>query len=177
MSNKKDNNININEVINRVNRGGKNLQGTEATDILDSFEDELVKPHKKMSTFKKILLIVLLVVGLVVIPTAIIINANIKRYIHTFIDFNLEQLEDSQVKFESGTKISNLKAKEVEGYRFDGWFQDKDYTIRLTNDTRLRDDSTIYGRYIKIYSVTLHFRGEPHTIDVDEGTIMQDAIS
>ena len=63
-----------------------------------------------------------------------------------------------------------LSIENIEGYRFDGWYSDKEHTNKLDLTQTLSDIKVIYGKYIKLINVTLNVAGTETTLVVDEGT-------
>ena len=166
-------------MINRINRGGKNIKG-DASEILNQYNqlDKLNRQNKKLSPSKKILISVAAIAGLAVLPIPVVIYMkDKKRYVTTFIDYNIEEKEDAEVRFNKGAVIADIQVEEIEGYRFDGWYADKDYTQKFPETESISDKSTIYGRYIRVFIVTTVIDGESKPVQVDDGTLIGNVAS
>ena len=70
-----------------------------------------------------------------------------------FVTGTSEQIETITVK--SGKKLTNLPTPQTrEGYTFDGWFLDREFKTKYTNQT-LKKDTTLYAKWvIKTFKVT-----------------------
>lgn len=172
----KDNRTSLNELINRANRGGKNLDTETIKNFIDKQED--LKRKKGLSPTQKVLIGFVTISGLALIPIPVMAYLrDRKKYVNTFIDFNIEEIEDSEIKFELNATVADIQVTELEGYRFDGWYSDKEYTTRLDSDHVINNNSTIYGRYIKLLSIKVIFNGLENIYTVDEGTTISQVVS
>ncbi|MFQ6724590.1 MAG: leucine-rich repeat domain-containing protein [Clostridia bacterium] len=237
MANQEENQISISEIINKLNRGGKNLDPQEIDEILRKYQDtpkpsrksrrraepefevatvdgalnqaerakieksktskfknEKIKTetlqttknqYKKVKTTtnvhgsgKKVLITVATIAGLAVIPMPIVAYLRDKRKTFTtYIDYNIDSAKDVEAEFEKKAMIKDLTAEEVDGYRFDGWYRDSDYSDKLEADMSISELDVIYGRYIRVYDVVIHSLSGQKIVSLDEGATIQDAIA
>ena len=154
---------------------GLGLQDVKAEELLKNY-NEVVK-KKKLTTTKKVLIAVVTISGIAILPVPIVMYTKRRKdYITSYIDFNIEQMEDGEIRFAKGSTVKDLQAQTVEGYRFDGWYSDSEFQNKMNYETPIEDVKTIYGRYVKLIVVTVNFDGTRHTIEVDENTKLSDAI-
>ena len=52
-------------------------------------------------------------------------------------------------------KVGDLPTTTRSGYEFDGWYQDLDFTIEVTNETVITGDATFYAKWNKVPFVTV----------------------
>ncbi|MEY2370740.1 InlB B-repeat-containing protein [Lysinibacillus capsici] len=57
-------------------------------------------------------------------------------------------LEDMEITY--NTRVSDLPVPTKEGFRFDGWYIDKALTIQWAEDTLMRENLTLYAKWIKL---------------------------
>lgn len=170
MAKKRYEDFNLNKIAN-----AKSLNLSNIENLIEKYKEDARK--KKISSTKKALLTIATIAGLTIIPIPVVVYlTDRKKYMQTYIDFNLEEAEDCEIRFDKGATIANLQMAEIEGYRFDGWYSDKEYTHKLDDTDTLKDKKTIYGRYIKQITITVNFSGNRSIITVDEGTTLETAI-
>ncbi|WP_235616004.1 S-layer homology domain-containing protein [Metasolibacillus fluoroglycofenilyticus] len=71
--------------------------------------------------------------------------STVKIILHTNDGIILEPIEITY-----NTKISDLPVPTREGYRFDGWYQDKALTKRWEEETLARENIELYAKWIKL---------------------------
>ena len=54
-----------------------------------------------------------------------------------------------------GEKINYPDTSAVKGYKFGGWYNDENRTTKFTNETMPGSDVTLYGKFTKLYSLTI----------------------
>ncbi len=173
----KDKNNDIKNIMGDISKNKKTSKGITAEEILNQYKKSF-NNHKRISTRKKVLIGVIstICVLAVAIPVAWHFFNKAEKPLKTFISFNIDEHQDKIIKFEKGATIADLEVENFEGYRFDGWYADKNYTQPLTQDTFLSNNVTIYVKYVKTYEVRINMGLEIATLTIDEGTIIGDIL-
>lgn len=93
------------------------------------------------------------------------IEAGTAKDISLYAKWEEKEITVSFVTNEEMTAIPNLTKKytqeisypnpEKEGYRFSGWYQDKEFTKICNTDFRPQQDTSIYAKWDKIYAITV----------------------
>ena len=55
----------------------------------------------------------------------------------------------TQIKWDN-EKYDREKVEYYEGYNFDGWYLDSNFKTKYKNGTRLTNNITLYGKFVKI---------------------------
>jgi len=87
-----------------------------------------------------------------VVPTSIILAKNAK-YPFT-IEYNIANIESKELKVKKGSTIQDLEIVGIEGYRFGGWFKDKNLTEPYALTDKISKNSIIYAKYNKLFNVS-----------------------
>lgn len=175
---KKKNNLDILNVAKKLKKGDAELlQQRNVQQALDEYGKKLTNKDKRLSTRKKVIIIIAAIIGVALISIPFIISSLKKTsYVYPFIDYNISELKDYRVKMRQGETVGHLHVEEVPGYRFDGWYSDQNYRNPLNNDAVLQNDITIYGRYIKQFSITTTIDFTNTTIIYDEGMALSEIL-
>ena len=75
----------------------------------------------------------------------------------SFVTNGGTELED--VSVEEGEEFVLPKDLEREGYRFDGWFANSDFSGNAITSITLTDDATFYAKWTQVYAVNLDLNG------------------
>jgi len=174
MPSNNQNEVNISDMINRVNRGGNNISQEDIQNM--AALEKLSKPIQshKMSTVKKMMIGLVSIAAIAALPiTVLTFKKEIKAYVTTTIDYNIAELDDVQINSKKGSKVEDLQIMQVEGYRFEGWYVDKNHTIRLSPSDQLYN-TTIYAKYIREYKVSTIIDGNTYVHKLVEGSTISD---
>ncbi len=89
------------------------------------------------------------------------------------LNVNNEKIDS--IELVKGNTI-NLPSKNINGYRFVGWYTDSNMTTSFVASQAITSNITLYGKYVKQYSITFKdINGNViETIKADEGTIFND---
>ena len=68
--------------------------------------------------------------------------------------FNINGVSLSSLNVEKNKSLVLPTAPEVSGYRFEGWYSDSSYSTKLNDSVTITGNKTIYGKYIKLVTVT-----------------------
>ena len=112
------------------------------------------------------------------------------KYRDCVVDFQVELLEkypDINVNFvfgeevlstktiEKHTEIGALPTPELEGFRFDGWYEENFFKTPVTANTVIHGEGNIYGKFTRItYKVTFNYGYDNLTLE--ENVLFDDAI-
>lgn len=93
------------------------------------------------------------------------------KYTITFVSAFTDKKE---VTVEEGTILKSpeaLTSEPIEGYVFDGWYTDKDFTTLYTFSAPIISSFILYGKWIELpkYTVTFVFNGKADEVTVIEG--------
>ena len=176
---KKKNNIDIVKVANKVKKGDAELlQQRNVQQALDEYGKKLNYKDKRLSTRKKFIIIFSTLISVAILSVVIFILLNKKEtHIYPFLDYNITQLEDDSIKMKKGSTVNDLTITDVPGYRFDGWYADAEFTSLLSADAFLQDKVTIYGRYIRVYNISVTIDNVTSNIQYDEGTTLDEILA
>lgn len=87
---------------------------------------------------------------------------------------------DKTIDVKYGSAMDEPEEPSKEGYRFDGWYLDQEYTTVFDFDTVITSDTTIYVKWVKTHEVTLYLWQESdsqwysETLVVEEPTRITD---
>lgn len=73
---------------------------------------------------------------------------------------------------ERGNKASKPEEPKAEGYVFDGWYVDEAYQNRFNFDSSIIEDTVLYAKWIRVYSVSFNNMGHGMAVEeqkVEEG--------
>jgi len=84
----------------------------------------------------------------------IVLNYEISKYIiTTYIDSEFYQ----SFTLNHNSQISDILTPSKEYFKFDGWYKDENFKIKIDNLEKIKSDMTIYARFIQIYvNVTIY---------------------
>lgn len=97
------------------------------------------------------------------------------KYTITFVSAFTDKKE---VTVEEGTILKSpeaLTSEPVEGYVFDGWYTDKDFTTLYTFSAPIISSFILYGKWIELpkYTVTFVYNGKADEVTVIEGKTVE----
>ena len=97
------------------------------------------------------------------------------KYTITFVSAFTDKKE---VTVEEGTILKSpeaLTSEPVEGYVFDAWYTDEDYSTLYNFDTPVAAGFTLYGKWIELpkYTVTFDYNGKADEVTVIEGKTVE----
>ena len=175
---KKKKDLDIFNVANKVKKGDAELlQQRSVQQALDEYGKTLSSKDKLVSKRKKSIIIFTTLICVALISAlAIFLFLRGKTHIYPYIDYNIEQLVDDNVKVKRGSTVADLEIKQVAGFRFDGWYADGQHTIKLDNSKELEDKVTIYAKYVDVDNLTLTIDNTTTSIYYDFGLTLQEVL-
>ena len=114
--------------------------------------------------------IVLVAVALLVVISATLVACNTGK---GSVSYTVSYVVDGEVKktaeLDNFSRINGFYKPTKEGYTFDGWYLDTNFTEKLSSDSQLKDDLTLYAKFTR-KSYTVEFVGADDMI-IDSQTV------
>ena len=114
--------------------------------------------------------IVLVAVALLVVISATLVACNTGK---GSVSYTVSFVVDGEVKktaeLDNFSRVNGFYKPTKEGYTFDGWYLDANFTEKLSSDSQLKDDLTLYAKFTR-KSYTVEFVGADDMI-IDSQTV------
>ena len=114
--------------------------------------------------------IVLVAVALLVVISATLVACNTGK---GSVSYTVSFVVDGEVKktaeLDNFSRVNGYYKPTKEGYTFDGWYLDPNFTEKLSSDDQLKDDLTLYAKFTR-KSYTVEFVGADDII-IDSQTV------
>ena len=82
--------------------------------------------------------------------------------------------EETLVELSKGGKLDASNNPTIDGFDFEGWYKDSEYSEEFSLDTKIDKDITLYAKLSKYYNVTIVVNGESKVIKVQPETLIKD---
>ncbi len=114
--------------------------------------------------------IVLLAVALLVVISATLVACNTgKGSVSYTVSFVVDGEVAKTAELDNFSKVNGYFKPTKEGYTFGGWYLDANFTEKLSSDSQLKDDLTLYAKFTR-KSYTVEFVGADDMI-IDSQTV------
>ena len=114
--------------------------------------------------------IVLVAVALLVVISATLVACNTGK---GSVSYTVSFVVDGEVKktaeLDNFSRVNGFYKPTKDGYTFDGWYLDANFTEKLSSDNQLKDDLTLYAKFTR-KSYTVEFVGADDMI-IDSQTV------